>query len=699
MIDRTKNYLYWSLYDDDGVVQLCMDCPQASSNTLSRAALSELDEIIQQLKNSAAKALVISSAKKNGFIAGADIHDFTDIADQHQAFQYMRDAQRIFDDLESLPYPCIALIDGYCLGGGLELALACNIRIATDETHTKLGFPEVRLGIHPGFGGTARATALLGGLTALPMIISGRNLNARRARKIGLLDFLVPARHLQRTATLLIQGSLRVPKAPAWRSWSNMALIRPLIAVVIRRKTKQHLRPEHYPAPFRMLELWQSYASDRNKMMEEEARSVAKLITGSTAKHLIHAFFLQDRLKALGKQQPADISKVHVIGAGVMGGDIAAWCAMKGLQVSLQDQSPQHIAPAIGRAHRLFQRRLKTTPAIQAAMDRLMPDVDGVGLQHADLIIEVIFEDLQAKQSLFQKIEAEAQPNALFASNTSSIPLQEIATALTQPERLIGLHFFNPVAKMPLIEVVASEASSQFAIKRGLAFAHLIGKLPLPVASKPGFLVNRILMPYLMQAMLILQQGVEASTIDDCATTWGMPMGPLALADQVGLDVCLHVAEVLAEHFHGEIPAILKQQVAEGRLGKKTGQGFYAYPQPYRWPWQSISNRSSLSISKEDIQDRLILSMLNESVACLHDGVVTEAEFCDAGMIFATGFAPFRGGPMEVIRSRGIDEILLRLSQLERYGPAFKAHQGWQQLHERFSTATSSISRADHATN
>ncbi|MDQ6976074.1 MAG: 3-hydroxyacyl-CoA dehydrogenase NAD-binding domain-containing protein [Mariprofundaceae bacterium] len=662
--------------NEDHTATLTFDCPNASVNTLSRAVMDELDQIIQTIEKQVPTALMLCSGKKAGFIAGADIHDFTNIIDQDAAFAYMRRAQQVFDRLAALPCRTIAMIDGFCLGGGLELALACDYRIASDAAHTRLGFPEVHLGIHPGFGGSVRACALIGGLKALPIMLTGRQLSARQAKRLGLLDVLTPSRHLWRAASALaIQG---LPPRSRWRGLSNAPWLRPIIAGFLRRKTAQKVHLAHYPAPFALLDLWQQHGNGGERMFIAEARSVASLVIGGTVKELIRAFFLREQLKTLGKSHAFSFTRIHVIGAGVMGGDIAAWCALRGFHVTLQDQSPDRIAPAIGRAHGLFVKRLKKDTAIAAAMDRLQPDIKGYGIAHADVIIEAVFEDLTVKQTLFRQIEAQAPHHAILASNTSSIPLQQIASVLQEPERLIGLHFFNPVAKMPLIEVVYAKNRDAIAVGHAMAVAHALGKLPLPVASQPGFLVNRILMPYLMQAMLMVEEGVAVSNIDNAATDWGMPIGPLMLADQVGLDVCLHVATVLSEHIGGEIPKVLQKYVQAARLGKKTGQGFYSYPLSKRFSLFVRGEKTPLS--KADIRDRLVFSMLNESVACVHEGIIENADFCDAGMIFASGYAPFRGGPMQVIAHYGVAACMNRLSQLETYGTTFKAHAGWDSL-------------------
>jgi 3-hydroxyacyl-CoA dehydrogenase/enoyl-CoA hydratase/3-hydroxybutyryl-CoA epimerase len=426
-----------------------------------------------------------------------------------------------------------------------------------------------------------------------------------------------------------------------------------------------------------MIDIWRKHAGNQTRMLEAEAESLASLVSGPTAQNLVRVFFLQEQLKSLGKEKDYQPRHVHVIGAGTMGGDIAAWCALRGFQVSLQDQAPEHIAPAIKRAHALFRRKLKQPLKITAAMDRLMPDHKGRGVERADIVIEAIFEDAEVKRTLYRDIEPRMKADAILATNTSSIPLEELAGALTQPERLVGLHFFNPVAKMQLVEVVNGQSTSPGVATHAMTFTRQIDRLPLPVSSTPGFLVNRILMPYLMEAVVLESEGVPPGLIDKAATTFGMPMGPVELADTVGLDICLHVAEILAGHFHAEVPERLKQLVADGKLGKKSGHGFYAYkkgkavkPKPGGSNW-----------NLEEVTNRLILRLVNESVSCVREGVVENSELLDAGMIFGTGFAPFRGGPMHYLDAIGRDALLKQLEGLQKLrGERFTPDAGWQTL-------------------
>ncbi|NNF97167.1 MAG: crotonase, partial [Halobacteria archaeon] len=396
----------------------------------------------------------------------------------------------------------------YTLGGGLELALACRYRVADDDFNTKLGLPEVKLGIHSGFGGTVRCLERVGPLKGMDMMLSGRNLSVRAAKKIGLVDYAVPRRHLREAARQSILNPPKQKPLPQWMKWLNHSRVRPWLAKLFIKKVSQKARRAHYPAPYALIDLWQHYASDREKMLQEEAASVARLITGKTAQSLIRVFMLQEQLKGLGRLDGYHPKHVHVVGGGVMGGDIAAWCAMQGLTVTIQDQRHESLAAALKRAYALYKKRLKQTRRINAAMDRLMPDINGHGLVKADIVIEAIFEDVEVKRQLFREIEPKLKADALIATNTSSIPLEQLAEALNKPERLVGLHFFNPVAMMPLVEIVHGQQTSDDSRDRASAFAKSISRLPLPVTSTPGFLVNRVLMPYLIEAVTLADEGV-----------------------------------------------------------------------------------------------------------------------------------------------------------------------------------------------
>lgn len=672
-------YQHWQINKDaDNIIWLYFDKANASTNTFDAMALDELADTLQVIAaDKTAKALIIASKKSSGFIAGADIEKFSQFENEQQALAFIEKGQKTFKQLADLIIPTVAMIEGFCLGGGLELALACNYRIAEESAKTRLGLPEVKLGIQPGWGGSVRLNRLVGPMVAMDLILSGRTVDGKQAAKLGIVDTAVPKRHLERAARYYALTRPEMHKPAILAGFANVHWARHVIAKMLRKKVAQKARVEHYPAPYAMIDNWEKLGIDDEQAFTAEAHSIVNLLQHDTARNLIRVFFLQERLKALGKNIAFNAKHVHVIGSGTMGGDIAAWCALQGYRVTLQDREPKLIAPAIKRAFELYSKRLKKPRLIQEAMDRLMPDVHGMGIAKADIIIEAIYENLEAKQDLFKTLEQQAKPSAILATNTSSIPLDEINGVLQKPERLVGIHFFNPVALMPLVEVVQGNQSDAMVVKNAMAFVRAIDRYPLPVKSSPGFLVNRILMPYLMESMVLLQEGIAPEVIDKAALDFGMPMGPIELADTVGLDVCLSVADNLAKHYGGEVPQRLRQMVEQKQWGKKTKQGFYAYKNG-----KMVRQKTGVVAAEtSQIADRLILRMLNEAMACLREKVIEDTELLDAGMIFGTGFAPFRGGPVHYAKQRGVQATIIRLEELRQlYGERFKPDEAWQIL-------------------
>jgi len=667
---------HWRLaYDAENIGWLTLDQPDRSTNVLSPGVFHELDALLDELAGENLDGLVITSAKENGFIAGADVHAFSRIQSRFEALEIIQLGQGVFNKLAALPFPSLCLINGFCLGGRRKLALACDYRIALDDPDTRLALPEVKLGIHPGWGGTLRLPRLTGTLAAMDLMLSGRALNARAALKAGLVDRVVPARQLHRAAKILLQKRPARQKPPAWHRLLEPAPCRRLLAKYLRRKVSEHARPEHYPAPHALIDLWQQQPATDTDHLAAEAESVAGLIMTPAAQNLVRAFILREQLKAQGDSTDFTPRHVHVVGAGVMGGDIAAWCVLSGLRVSLQDREPRLIAPAVKRACKLFHKQLKHPRRVQAAMDRLLPDLEGNGIAQADVVIEAIVEDREIKQALLQDIEPQLKPGALLATNTSSITLGHLSGALKQPGRLAGIHFFNPVAKMQLVEVVHDEATDPLTLKQATAFCRHIRRLPLPVKSSAGFLVNRILMPYLIEAVTLLEEGTPAAVIDEATRSFGMPMGPVQLADSVGLDICLSVANILAKSLDMNIPDELQRQVDQGHLGRKSGRGFYKY----RKGKAQIPKVNMNEYDTAEISERMILLMLNESVACLREELVANADLLDAGMIFGAGFAPFRGGPVHYIETCGKQAVAERMQRLqEKFGERFRPDPGME---------------------
>ena len=675
----------WTLErDPEGIAWLILDKPATSANVLSSGVLRELDSMLQELQNNPPAGVVVLSGKKSGFIAGADINEFTGLASTEDGFKLIRSGQQVLDHLEALPCPTVAALHAYALGGGLELALACRYRVAVGDERLSLGLPEVQLGIHPGFGGTVRSVRLLGVRPAMEMMLTGKPIRAEKALRIGLVDRLVAADQLRAAARELIQSKPARGHAPFLESALSWPIVRWLVKPALIAQVASKARREHYPAPYAIIDLWAKYGARGAEAFAAEARSIAHLFTTETSRNLVRVFFLQDRLKALGGKAAADVKHVHVVGAGVMGGDIAAWSALRGFTVTLQDRTQELITPALLRARDLFAKRLRDPAQSAAASERLTADVQGAGVERAEVVIEAVFENLDVKRELYARLEPRMKAGALLATNTSSLVLEPLAARLARPERLVGLHFFNPVPQMPLIEIVHTARTAPEVTEAAIAFARRLDKLPVPCKSAPGFLVNRVLMPYLHEAMFAAQEGVPLAVIDSTAVRFGMPMGPIELADVVGLDVAGHVGEIIAAELGRPPPDLtrLKEKVAAKKLGRKSGEGFYLWRdgKPVRPP--------SEATPPPDLIDRLILVLVNECVACLREQVVEDTDLIDAAVIFGTGFAPFRGGPLRYARSRGVSLVEARLRELaERYGPRFQPDPGWQGLQPDSGTA------------
>jgi 3-hydroxyacyl-CoA dehydrogenase / enoyl-CoA hydratase / 3-hydroxybutyryl-CoA epimerase len=667
----------WSLeIDADRVAWLKLDTPGASTNVLSGIVLRDLATRLADLAARPPAGVVIRSAKPNGFIAGADIKEFLKIRTPEEGYALVRAGQDVLQALEDLPCPSVAALHGFVLGGGLELALACSYRVAADDPTLSLGFPEVLLGIHPGFGGTVRSVQLIGVRPALDLMLKGRPCKGPRALELGLIDELVPAPALLERAKSRVLRAPPAATAPFVDKLLNLSLARPFIARQAASALRHSVRREQYPAPYAILDLWQQYGAAGAGSYEAEARSISELMCTPTSRNLVRVFMLQDRLKSLGGKAAADFRRVHVIGAGVMGGDIAAWSAYRGMTVTLQDRSEVLIKPALDRAKSFFDKRLKDPAAAAAALARMRMDVNGDGVADSDVVIEAIFEDVDAKRAVYAELEPKLKPSAILATNTSSIKIETLCQRLRDPSRLVGIHFFNPVAQMQLVEVVQGTSTQAQVLQNALKFTRKLDKLPLPCKSAPGFVVNRILTPYVNEALFALEGGIPAAVIDRAGKAFGMPVGPIELTDMVGLDVSLHVGRVLADALQRRVPDVLVKLVEQKKFGRKSGEGFYVWREG-----KPVKAESPQFAIPEDLEDRLILPMLNEAVACLREGVIEDADLLDAGAIFATGFAPFRGGPLQYASARGIANVTARLEDLaRRYGERFRPDPGWQKF-------------------
>ncbi|WP_373187998.1 3-hydroxyacyl-CoA dehydrogenase NAD-binding domain-containing protein [Halopseudomonas sp.] len=678
---HSGEWRHWHLKrDEQNIAWLLMDKADTSTNVLSEELLRELDAILDQLGGDKPKALVIRSAKDNGFCMGADITQFRDLDTREQAIEKLSEAHRVAQKLVDLACPTIAVIHGAALGGGLELALCCDYRLAVPGA--KFGTPEVQLGLHPGLGATMRLPALIPPIDAMTMMLTGKNMHDSKAKALGLVDQLVEERHVAAAVSAAGNGEIDRSEQKAWNSKPfEHALARQLAGKRMRSQAASKAPPEHYPAPQALIELWEEHADDPQTMLREEVESFARLLQTPTSQNLVRVFFLREKLKAQGKPEKNDshdlpeLRHIHVIGAGKMGGDIAGWCALQGLRVSLFDMRPEMIAKAVGNAAQLCKSKHLSPAETREVLDRLIPDLANDGIGRADLVIEAVPEDLEIKRKVYADVEARLKPGAILATNTSSIQLEQLREGLKSPERLVGIHFFNPVAKMQLVEVVAHDQASASTLAQARSFAGLIDRLPTPVSSAPGFLVNRALTPYLVEAICLLDEGVDAEAIDQVALDFGMPMGPVELADQVGLDICLDVAAMLRERLDNEQPATpdwFRRKVEDDELGRKTGKGLYS------WKDGQAQKRDKFEPAPEDTLDRLILPMLNACQACLRERVIEDADLLDGAMIFATGFAPFRGGPMHYARARGTAEVKSRLEELEaKHGKRFSPDPGW----------------------
>jgi 3-hydroxyacyl-CoA dehydrogenase/enoyl-CoA hydratase/3-hydroxybutyryl-CoA epimerase len=636
--------------DFEGIAWALIDREGDRMNSLGRRPTEELGEIVKWVEEAQSRGelagLVIMSGKTSGFIVGADIREFESLATTEASVKdAVHQTLELLDRIDKLQLPVVAAIHGYCLGGGLELALACDWRIADREEGTRLGFPEVKLGIFPGLNGTVRSIEVAGPVDAMTAMLTAKMLRPTAARAIGLVDQLVPTHHqLRWAARKAVLQKRRSKGAPWWKKLMLKQPIRGLLAKQMRTKTAAKVREDHYPAPFRLIDLFERYGDNPARMKKAETEMFAPLMAGDTARNLRRVFMLSEMLKDEAPKNGFKPRKVHVIGAGTMGGDIAAWCVVCGMQASLQDLDEAQIKKALSRAKGLFKKQLRGQTTIDSAVARLIADPQGREIKHADVVIEAIAEKLEIKQSLFADLETKLKPGAVLATNTSSLKIEDIAQSLRDPGRLVGIHFFNPVAALPLVEVVRGEQTREDEVKKAASFVTAIKKLPLVVKSCPGFLVNRVLAPYMMDAVRRYEQGTARDKIDQAAVKFGMPMGPLELMDLVGLDIANHVGETL-----GIAPGkdnSLSRLVKAGKLGKKTGEGFYVWDKGKPKREEVTYDQTELDALGRD----LVKPMLDECERALADNIVANADHIDAGVIFGTGFAPFRGGPLHYRR-------------------------------------------------
>ena len=623
--------------DEDGIAWLYLQTGGKSVNVLNNAVMTELECLLDRLENNKdLRGVALLSGKKGGFVYGADIHEFETLKTASEVANHMLYVHGLFNRIETLPVPSCVGVDGIAVGGGLEIALAFDRLFITSSPKSKLGFPEVNLGIMPGYGGSGRAYGRIGTKAVLDMMVTGRPIGSKDAIKIGLADELVgDADDLDEAMRKWIIGCKgEKPIISQLETAADATVI-----AAAKDKYLKRLRSDHTPAPAAIIDHVENFGHDKRAMSAGELDVFPNLMVSSASKNLRRVFYLTDAVRKSARGE-SGIKRMHVVGAGVMGGDIAAIGAIAGLDVTLTDMNEAAIVGAIARAKKLFERRLKSDEKVALALARLRTDLDGNGATDADLIIEAVAEKLEVKQAVFKNLEAVSKASAILATNTSAIPLEDIATALNAPERLIGLHFFNPVPVLPLVEVIWSKYSDPEIVSRGMQFTGQIGKMPVRCKSAPGFLVNRALLPYIFKAIEAVAGGENADHIDEALVDFGMPMGPIELADQIGLDVCLDVGIVLG--MPPATKALLDEKCKTGTIGRKSGSGFYEWD----------GNRAIRAHQSQDprvmdaIAKNMLAPMVEECRQAVDENVIDSADSADAGMIFGIGFPGFRGGPL-----------------------------------------------------
>ena len=682
----------------NGLAVITLDDPARPVNVISADLLREMGSILERLENGegGVRAAVVVSEKKGTWIAGADIEEFKQFQSPADAEAASRAGQELLDRVERLRIPVVAAIDGAALGGGLETALACTYRIATDSPKTKLGQPEVNLGIIPGAGGTVRLPRLIGLRQSLDLMLTGKQLDARRAMKAGIVDEVVPAPILMEVAArqALALAARKLQPRAARRSGSpdRIENLLPMRKLIFSKARQGVMEKTHglYPAPLRLLRVVEaSIDKDVQQALEMEARAFGELAVTPEARSLVHVFFTSTAAKndpgLDGEVKPKPVDQVAVVGAGFMGAGIAAVSAEAGMRVRLKDVKPEMAAKGLRTAReslikRAKRKRLKRFE-VTKLVDRVQPTTEYTGFHTSDVVVEAVFEDVELKHRVIREIEEATDEDVVLGSNTSTIPIARLAEAASRPDRVIGLHFFSPVEKMPLLEIITHPGTADPVTATAHAYAKKIGKTPIVVHDSPGFYVNRILSPYMAETALLLQEGVRMEDLDKAMTEWGFPVGPVTLYDEVGLDVAQKAGKIMAEAFADRVVSsdLLDRMVADGRLGRKNGRGFYKYGEdgkragPDEGAYAVVGNPPKKEMPREEIQERLALIMVNEAVRTLEEGVLRGARDGDVGAVFGIGFPPFRGGPFWYVDRTGAAEVLERLRALEqRFGTRYR---------------------------
>lgn len=677
----------------DAIAVLTFDRPDSAANIFDRATLEELNAHLDAIeRDSTLRGVVLASAKPGIFIAGADLHSLS-TAPMNALREMVEFGQRVFSRLAALPLPTAAAIHGAALGGGFEVCLACDFRFATPDKATKLGLPEVQLGILPAWGGSTRLPRLIGLPKALDLILAGKTVVAKQALKLGMVDDLVPHESLLAVALAKVMKAGRKPHRPtplAMKATNNL-LVANLISMWTQPKLFKKTRG-HYPAVLKALEVVTlGVGRSEERALKLEADAICQLAQTEAAKNMIRVFFLQERAKKLGfgserkdAAAPRRVERAAVIGAGVMGAGIAQWLAARGVSVLLRDINTDAVGRGMASVAKLFadgtKRRTFTPVEARAAMDRISPVVELPSLRRADVIIEAAVEKMDLKKDIFRKLEQLAGPDTILATNTSALSVTELADSLCASERVVGIHFFNPVHRMQLVEVIHTPRTDAEVVRRALKFVQAMGKLPVLVKDSPGFVVNRVLMPYLVEAARLFEAGAEVTDLDEAMLDFGMPMGPLRLVDEVGTDVSLHVAETLASHCHRRmaVPEVLSKLVKGGHLGRKSGEGFYLHQGKEASVGEAaerfVKDDSAANLDRVDLELRMVLLMVNEAARCVEEGIVSGPEDVDFAMIMGAGFAPFRGGPLRHADTLGVANVVRAMNELvdegeERFAP------------------------------
>jgi 3-hydroxyacyl-CoA dehydrogenase/enoyl-CoA hydratase/3-hydroxybutyryl-CoA epimerase len=665
---------------EDNICVLTFDRPDSAANIFDRDTLEELKKHLDVIGSSPnLKGLVIASAKPSIFIAGADIGSFSKATRPEDFSELIELGQTIFNRISALSIPSVAAIHGACVGGGFEICLACDARIASPDKATKIGLPETMLGILPAWGGSTRLPRLIGVPKALDIILAGKTLAAKPALKCGMIDDIVPREYLVEKAKQMILSrglGLRKRKSGLVKSMLKTGLVARIIGGRVEKMLIKKTRG-YYPAPFKALEVvTRGISRSVEDSLALERDAMVELGGGEVARNLIRIFFLQERAKKLSgvpgddKMKLEKIKQVAVIGAGVMGAGIAQWSSSRDIGVILRDINHEAVAKGLAGIAKLYEAGVKrhalTKTEARAGIDRIAPSATDVPLTSADIVIEAAVEKMELKKQLFARLDELAGPKTILASNTSALSISELAASTKHPERVVGIHFFNPVHKMQLVEVIVGRQTSPEVVRRAVKFVQQIGKLPVVCKDSPGFLVNRILMPYLIEAGHLFAHGARVEDIDECMLDFGMPMGPLRLIDEVGLDVANHVATDLASKFPDRMsaPGVLAKMIADKLLGKKSGRGFYVHMKGAAEPDVNpdIDNyhhdTSCAKLTRDELQLRMVLLMVNEAARCLEEGIVAEPADVDFGMIMGTGFAPFLGGPLRFADFTGIKQLV-----------------------------------------